>query len=273
MNPFKVVVRLAVLMNLGFVKAGGSAASQPSKRGRLGDRDKKEADKREEVVSLIAKLTLSNALQARIQKAITCRCYKMKEESPWIKAHQNARQSYTENQIKAKNNGLSVESFKEQNGTPYVWGSNAIIALFIKVKTDKMKELEDKGGEEAVVAEMKKDTEMYNRSVAAWENWEGWKLIHKCIPHSQVSRMFRREDKRLEIGCPMLEEIKQNPDAYLLTHPDTKEPILRPDHLFAQIEKCIIKERAREMLGVAPAGDLERKIQQWLDGQNEKDEE
>ena len=68
----------------------------------------------------------------------------------------------------------------------------------------------------------------------------------------------------MELGVPLLEEVKHYPDRYMLVDRNG-EQVMRPEHFIAKIEQAMIKAGAREMLGIAPAGDLERKIQQHLD--------
>ena len=69
--------------------------------------------------------------------------------------------------------------------------------------------------------------------------------------------------ERLEISCPLLEQVKLNPAQYMIQHNPTG-PLCRPEHLMVALHERLCKDGV-EMLGIAPPGDLERKIQAYLD--------
>ena len=87
--------------------------------------------------------------------------------------------------------------------------------------------------------------------------------MHKAIPHAVVSKMFQNSDKRLELSCPLLEQVRMNPLHYMIQNQQVG-PVCRPEHLMVVLHDRLCKDGV-EMLGIAPPGDLERKIQAYLD--------
>ena len=133
---------LTVNMMMGYGSGSNSAPADKkkegeaggSKRSKLAQRDSEEEKGRQELLTQLAKLTLSNTLQSRIQKSITTMCYKCKTESVWIQQHREGRQAFVAAQQKAKEKGLSMESFKEQHGTPESWATNSLLKVFLEMK-------------------------------------------------------------------------------------------------------------------------------------------
>ena len=105
---------------------------------------------------------------------------------------------------------------------------------------------------------------LIKESIAVWPSKGGWKLIHKHIPHSVVSKMFHASEKRLEYSTPGALLIACDEAKYLI---DGK--YLTPSHVFLQVElkmKTGVETNCcQEMLGVAPPGDLEMQIKVFMD--------
>ena len=95
-----------------------------------------------------------------------------------------------------------------------------------------------------------------------WALIGGWKLGHKAVTHAVVSKMFQNAEKRLEMSCPLLDQVRMNPDQYMIKH--AGKATCRPEHLMIVLHERMCKDGS-ELLGIAPPGDLERKIQAYLD--------
>lgn len=85
--------------------------------------------------------------------------------------------------------------------------------------------------------------------------------MHEELPHSVISKMYNSCDKRIEISCPTQHLVERGPEHLL------KGGLLRPSHIWIRIRKTMMDQGIKEMIGIAPPGDLERKVQAWLDEQ------
>ena len=76
-----------------------------------------------------------------------------------------------------------------------------------------------------------------------------------------LAKMYNAADKRMEVACPT-ESSWAEADM-------TKVENFLPVHMWVYIKRAILAEGGKEMMGMAPAGDLERKIQEYLDEQKD----
>ena len=93
--------------------------------------------------------------------------------------------------------------------------------------------------------------------IEAWPKLGGWKLIHRDLPHCRVAKMYNTPEKKPEVSC----QGEVSWDQSDLTTVNKFMPV----HLWTYIKRTIMAEGGKEMLGMAPAGDLERRIQEFLD--------
>ena len=76
----------------------------------------------------------------------------------------------------------------------------------------------------------------------------GWKAVHADVKYARIQRNFKAELKRLEINI-----MNQSPS----------------DEVWRIIKEDLKRDKdVRELPGVAPAGDLERQLQRFLDEVN-----
>ena len=85
------------------------------------DKAQDEKKRMKELVLLISKLIMSVSLSCRIFRAIVIQCLAIQTDSHWHKNHKAGRDEYIADQKKAKMDGISMEDFKSDCGTPYVW--------------------------------------------------------------------------------------------------------------------------------------------------------
>ena len=168
---------------------------------------------------------------------------------------------YEETQKAKKAEGMTMEAFKEECGIPSVWGFNKMVATFQQMQDhhlENLEEVKDKDQEAFAKYEAQKNfIALLDKSIESWPRLGGWKLIHQQVPHCRVAKMYNAGDKRLEVSCPSIHSWEL---ADL-----TKQEKLMPVHIWIYIKNMILAEGGKEMMGMAPAGDLERKIQEFLD--------
>ena len=250
---------------------GNSAAAAATVRGGDKKRQKFKKDEEEqkrrmeEFNVLIGKLTLANALQIRTIRAIIINCIKVKTNSKWAQEFKAGTVEYEVTQKAHKADGKTMEEIKEVIGIPSVWGFNKLLAAYQQMQDNHLANLEadkDKDQNAFNTFESQKDfVAKLNKSVDEWPRMGGWKLIHQLVPHCRIAKMYNAADKRLEVSCPG--------EASWDNHDFTKLSTMTPLHVWIYIKRAILAEGGKEMLGMAPAGDLERKIQEYLDEQKE----
>ena len=78
--------------------------------------------------------------------------------------------------------------------------------------------------------------------------------------HCRISKLYKSEFKRLEISCPLEQNIVPG------QIPDTVDG-LTPSWAWVQMRQVLMKGSNPMMPlgGIAPAGDMERRIQEHLD--------
>ena len=218
----------------------GDANVAPAKKSRLAQRDQKEAINNVKLMELLAKLCLANSLQTRLLRAIVIDCFRVKTDNKYIVAHKEATIHFAETAKSLKENeSLSPEEIKERIGIPSVHGFNAMLKAMIQDKVPGYEKLTE--------------------AVALWKSQQGWRTIHMHIRHCRVAKMYKSEFKRLEVSCPL----EQNCQAGAA--PATVDG-LTPTWAWVQMKAVILKTDGFMTLeGIAPAGDMERRVQEYLD--------
>ena len=217
---------------------GLDAAEVSATSGTAAKRSKvTEKDRHAEYMTIVSKLLLNVAMQARIHKSILIECIKTPVDCPYYISHKEGTTQFTLAAKKLKEQGKTPMEIKEAIGTPSVHGFNAMVAQYMEAKNPKN-------------AQMGVATKL-------WEAQNGWKTVHFHIKHCRYSKMFHNTEKRLEISAPF--ENQTNKD-------EAQEDQLTPTWAWMQIREVILKNpKAYQMEGVAPPGDLERKVQEWID--------
>ena len=102
--------------------------------------------------------------------------------------------------------------------------------------------------------------EKLSEAVLLWKTQGGWKTINAHIRHCRVAKMYKSENKRLEISCPL----EQN-----LIPGETPATVdgLTPTWAWVHVKHVLSKDSKGFMPleGIAPAGDMERRVQDYLD--------
>ena len=216
-------------MDLGLdVEMPVGSASATAKTRRVGEHS---ADM-EKFVALLAKLSLSNALRIRRAQSILLQVIRVPTENPYIQAGIKATQDWAE---KAK---ASAKPARETPlGLPHIHCFNAMLRYC-------MTKYDSKTAPTAADSEAAHAMKEYCATCAAMEG-PTWEAINQHVKHWRVQRNHAREYKRLEYN------IVPGSPAERVT-----EIIVRD---------VLTDKGAQRLQGVAPAGDMERKIQSWLD--------
>ena len=148
-----------------------------------------------------------------------------------------------------------------------MWGTNYWFKHLVKLMKEEMQKAagqsEQNQETKNKIEVMDKETQLVEESMKMWDRYGGWKLVHTELPHSVVGRMFQSTVKRVEISCPTETMVQRDPNANMLM--EEKMKYYRPVHLWIKVKQMRMEEGAVGMAGIAPAGDLERKVQQYLD--------
>ena len=179
-------------------------------------------DQLKQLVTVIAKLSLSNALRIRCLQSIVLQVLKVPTETQYIKAGMEATAQWTQ---QAK--GLSQEPKEDTIGIPHVHLFNALIKVLKERKAD------HQPTQQAITDYV---TQMQSG---------GWRAAHAQIPYCRIQRNYDKEFKRLEWNANA-----GTPSANIMA-------------LIVEDLKTV--KGTKQLPGIPPAGDLERKIQTWLD--------
>ena len=145
-----------------------------------------------ELMNLIAKLTLSNALSTRILRSVVIQCIKVSSTSVWVTSHKQAKETHNKAQSETKASGASQEQFKEQCGMPSVWGVNAWVQVYARRLETRLSALQAQEELSKTAQEEKdhiaKEAMILKESIDSWKANGGWKLIHQELPHFAQSQ-------------------------------------------------------------------------------------
>ena len=192
---------------------------------------------------IITKMCLSNSLKNRVFTAILIRCYQVSTESDVVVKCKAATSKFEAVQKELKEEqSMANHNIKDKIGIPSVHVVNTLLA---------MAEAKVKGTELGA-----KLTE----TIQKWkEEGKDWRHIHHAVPHARISKMYESSSKRLELSIPQATRV--NTDNLLASEPKdcTWAVMVAIQHVVHQCPGFRLLE------GIAPAGDLERKAQAWLD--------
>ena len=194
-----------------------------------------------DIILLCTKLCLSNALSTRIMRSILITHIKLPTDNDYIQSHKKGTAKFAETAAKLRTeDGLTPFHIRERIGLSHIAGFNMLVTTYkqrIAQVPEKLQKLE----------------EFLNANKA-----KKWKAYADQVRHSVVSKNWDRSYMKLEIR---VEEralhVQQNIYDCFALWMDMKADILS------------IQE-AEELPGVAPRGDLERKIQEWIDNNGGK---
>ena len=234
-------------------QAGSEAASKRSKSKHEVQLEQ-EVKRLKDLVVILSKLSLSSHLQVRTFKSIIVQCMEVLTESGWVETHKEGTGEFTTAANKMRENGKNSKEIKQLLGIPGVHGFNKWVKKYIKEK--------------------KPGYALMEEAAKLWATEGGWQIIAAHIKHCKITRMFHSTSKRLEVSCPLALTLKtMKPEIFTLANitgfSQEKPAIadLTPSWAWVLIEQEITKDPAfqQHMEGIAPMGDLERKVQEYLD--------
>jgi len=182
----------------------------------------------------LAKLSLSNALQLRALRSILLEVHQVPTENRYIQEAVKATKAFAE---AAKE--MSAKDKEEQLGLPHIHVWNALLGVAMRSLEDRQKVNQDPTLQSALVT-LKEYAGKYQEL--------GWKAVHAEVKYARVQKNFKAELRRLEINV-----VDQSPS----------------DEVWGIIKKDLKRAKdVRELPRMAPAGDLERQLQRFLDENN-----
>ena len=198
----------------------GKDKDKGSKRARQGDRGDSEAEAMRALLTQVAKLSLANALSARVMRSIVLDVMHVPASSAVITAIMAATRAFAEAHRPA--------SAQERlgMGMPHHHAWNALIET---VKRDA-----PSGAFECKAIE----------DYSAFVKTDPVTILTKQVRYVRVTKCYDKTMKKLEVNC----------------YPDCQSY-----KLWQVIKAFLLKGGCKELPGLAPPGDLERRIQKALD--------
>ena len=225
------------------VKEGDAAGSEgrPKTRRVETAKDKEQQKQILDIMMMVIKLKLWTAQQARNVNSIVIRVWKVPVESPFVQLSKAATQAY-EKAIVAAREREGPEKAKEKLGIPCVHIFNSWVKYLLQHPPP---------------SAPPQLIQIIQQAMAIWQE-KGWKWILGYIPYVRIAKMFGDEFKKVEVSVPMYA-------SWLETKTWPSEPsAVTPIHVFA-ILKEMLDDSGKELAGVAPRGELEKKLQAYLE--------
>ena len=200
---------------------------------------RKQDEQLQEFAEANAKLTLWCAQQARMVKGMLAWCCRLELKPAYEECAKKEAKTFIEAQqrlLKDKDN----EEVDRILGPMHLWVFNGVIKAGL---SDPKLSMEDK-------------TKM-EEGIKVWATMEKSRMCLE-ITHCKVSKMYQSDVKRLEMGVPMS-----------LMHKtlDKELGCMSPTSVWLVIQKMLRQQpKFRELPGVAPRLDLERKLKDLLEG-------
>ena len=190
-----------------------------------------------QVVKVMAKLSLSNAQQSRMLKSILIECYKLDSSNDIITKMKEATKLFASKAKELREErGLTSEAVRAELATPAVHCFNAILNATITAK------------------KLDKDPQIIK--FREYYQSKGVGELARYVKHFKVANMFDKKAIRLEIHLSQEDHFQDHPGSL----PDPRELF------FVHVLPHLRTLKGFHILqGMAPAGDLERQIQDRLD--------
>ena len=205
-----------------------ASASQPTKRSKQGE----QSEGVQETMLVMSKLLLSVAQAVRQHAAVLSVTWLIPTDGVLHRCCREATQRWQQVKESLIENGLKGEELKLKLGPP----SAAVVNALVKMLMDQQQDGPEKQLMETVIAESKT-----------------WQDIAKCFPMCCIRKAHKGETKKLIISCPEERLIQV-------------AAVQKSWTLFMTPMRALInKNKAKELVGTAPPGDLERKLQRWID--------
>ena len=180
-------------------------------------------------MEIFAKLLLSLDLQVRGLRSILLDCVAIATSSMYIQKGSEATKKWNDAYNKLKEDGATPKAAKGQLGLPHVHLWNALLGTF--------KERATKAQNQPAVQQV---TEYLEQAQPL-----GVKGMASVVKFVRINKMYSSEHKRLEVNVK----------------PDTIH-----EKMWHTIRADILTlPESNHLEGMAPPGDLTRKVQEWLD--------
>ena len=203
----------------------------PSERKRRATEADGRSDENRELLELVAKLTLSNAHRSRQLMAAVAKTYRVMTESQFATLIQQEVKMFVETAEEMRTTqAVMSDQITEQIGVPECHAFN--------------------GAVKAGLALMKDDDPRKEQVKKSAAKWTSWQMLHKDVKLFKLEKCY---DSKMRNLLVRMEDSSQPSEDALLT----------PFRTWTILEDVLLKEHAkhRELVGAAPTGDLEKRIQ------------
>ena len=212
---------------------GGGQPEAPRQEAKRRAVGSREDSDLKKITTVLAKLCLSNALRASCLQSILLTVLLVPESDAFVEVGLEATKQWTD-----KVKSASRED-RDKLGLPHVHCFNAMLSMCLR-------RLTEKGGHEEDIATIN----TYCSEVQRLANLV--QSISTDVRYWRIQRNFDREFERIEFNVNI--GTKARRVSLIIT------------------AALLSQGGVREMPGIAPAGDLEGKVQVWLDTNATKDE-
>ena len=202
------------------------AAARPATRRRRGDTEAERIDQLQKIVQILAKLCLSSALQVRTLKACVVEVMRVGASSPFVDKAMAAVQSYVQ---AAKT--VEKEDVQDRIGLVHHHVFNSFMSTALEVLKEAPEGLEVK----KYVDEMK-----------AMERSAMWSKLQNEVRHCRIVKAFDKKYKKVEV--------------YVVVGSQA-EAVWK----YVVVAMSKADKAYKPLCGIAPRGDLERKIRAFLE--------
>ena len=216
-----------------FEDADTSTTASAPKRQATGAQGNLMRD--QSVVLNMAKLTLANSQNIRMLRSVLF-TIKFPADSPWITSFKTATNLHNRSAETYREKGLTPDEIKTKIAIPCVRGFSAMVDTYIAQLPQEQRPAVE----------------------AAVDKWH-WTDIHRHIPVAKIENMHDQKWKRLVLDArfyPMSAKTQEKVEEWTPT-----------DLLVEMMKLWKMTGKITEMMGTAPPGELERKVQEWVTAQ------
>ena len=185
------------------------------------------------IVAVIGKLCLSNAQTSRMLRAILLEVIRVPANSVYVLAMKTATKQYADKATELRQNGKNSDQVEEAMAQPHIHAWNAVV----NTAMERFKNRQEHAKQDVL--------QKYCQEYQA----KGMLAIGKEVEFCYIKNPHCPDMKHIEIRVA---ERKHN-------------QVISADHVWELIKPDILsQEGAKELPGIAPRGNLERQIQDWL---------
>ena len=218
---------------LGLSKTGAAPHQGQAKKARKGESESEKIKRLESLMLLVVKLSLSSAQAVRVLKSCTIDVYRLSSAECFVVKAMAALDQFISTSKSYEDKALQMEEI----GLPHHHIFNSLMGTALEVFENQLKEPE--------APEIK----AYIGAMGKMDRKDMWNMWQSQVRHCKIVKAFDKKFKKLEV------HIVQGTEALKLWN--------------LVVQAMSIKDKSFKILaGIAPRGDLERKLQDYLEKGN-----